>query len=92
MGQDGRTQPTGCKSQESAIYTHDWETVITADKRKVKRCRNCLYAYQFGYDLPCPAGSVCPECNGGRVRVYPGTRIGHTEVCRKCHGTGQFSE
>lgn len=30
----------------------------------------------------------CPECNGGRVRVYPGTPIGHTETCRRCKGSG----
>lgn len=34
------------------------------------------------------ASTVCPECNGGRVRVYPGTAIGQTETCRKCKGSG----
>ena len=26
----------------------------------------------------------CRDCNGMRVRVYPGTPLGHTEPCRRC--------
>lgn len=30
----------------------------------------------------------CSECQGSRVRVYPGTPLGGTETCKLCNGVG----
>ncbi len=40
---------------------HRWEIVKMSDQRSVKRCARCLYAYEYGYDLPCPA--FCVYCD-----------------------------
>lgn len=50
-----------------------------------------LAAIQSGKETATPvhaADVVCPECDGMRVRVYPGTPLGDVEVCRACAGKG----
>ncbi len=34
---------------------------------------------------------TCQGCNGQRVRVYPGTPLGHVETCRMCAGRGELA-
>ncbi len=36
-------------------YPHEWEKVEMSTGKKVKRCKLCWYAYEFGHDMPCPA-------------------------------------
>lgn len=52
---------------------HVWEIVSMADGRRVKRCARCLYAYEFGYGLPCPAQhygrlNLCASSGGSGSR------------------------
>ncbi len=42
-------------AQSTLEKQHSWEIVKMSDGRRVKRCRLCLYAYEFGHDLPCPS-------------------------------------
>lgn len=48
-------------TQNSLEKQHAWEIVKMSDGRRVKRCRLCLYAYEFGHDLPCPAEKVSSD-------------------------------
>lgn len=61
-------------TKPAAIVEHAWEVVETADKRRVKRCKLCLYAFEFCPGLPCTAQeskdklAAMPGADGERVK------------------------
>jgi len=40
--------------KEHPTRPHEWE-IVKMVSGKVRRCSECWQAYEFGFDLPCPA-------------------------------------
>ena len=41
--------------------SHEWEVVRMYSGARAVRCKLCWYAYEFGFDLPCPVAAAAKK-------------------------------
>jgi hypothetical protein len=76
---------------EGSIGAHEYATMLEAARIRFGIWQPATAKFKRVPDntvIRARLSEPCPECNGQRVRVYPGTPLGETETCRGCGASG----